>query len=158
MQTISLQLNTTTHYVLGCLGGHTVLATNLYLSAAAAEAGRLRWPLRPKHHFFVHIINSTKSSFRNPKYYSCMLDEDLLGKVVRLAREVNRKCVANHVLWRCQLRLARPWPTSLANVYVCKHAPKWPHSHVNNAWRRLQGLGKPAKIRDRKRPRQNVVQ
>jgi hypothetical protein len=39
-----------------------------------------------------------------------MLDEDFLGRVVRLAREVNRQCVTSHVLWRYQLRLTRQTP------------------------------------------------
>ncbi len=73
----------------------------------AVERSEFKWPLKPKHHWTMDLCRKTQKSRRNPKYTSCMLDEDMLGKVIRLAKEVNRKCVCDHIIWRYRLRLTR---------------------------------------------------
>ncbi len=83
------------------------MMTQLELSREAAEAGRMRWPIRPKHHYMEHMVEQAYKHLRNPKLWGCMLDEDFLGQVVRLGKVVNRMTVHDHIIWRFQLRLSR---------------------------------------------------
>ena len=70
--------------------GTVLLHTAKALAWESLAAGELRWPLRPKFHAFSHIIETVAVDKRNPKLYGCMLDEDMLGQVVRASRVCHR--------------------------------------------------------------------
>jgi len=84
-----------------------MLTMQLFLSDGALRRGQRRWPLRPKHHFAKHLVQQAFRSKRNPKYRGCMQDEDFLGKVARLGKDLNRRCIMVHIIKRFRLRLAR---------------------------------------------------
>ena len=84
-----------------------MLATQLFLSDRALERRQRRWAIRPKHHFTKHLVKQVIKSSRNPKYWGCMQDEDFLGKVARLGKDLNRRCAMVHIIKRFRLRLAR---------------------------------------------------
>ena len=84
-----------------------MLATQLFLSDRALERRQRRWAIRPKHHFTKHLVKQVIKSSRNPKYWGCMQDEDFLGKVARLGKDLNRRCIMVHIIKRFRLRLAR---------------------------------------------------
>lgn len=89
--------------------GMLVLATNAWLSAWALRERSLRWCLRPKHHAFQHLILLAQRDKRNPKRYATILDEDFIGRVVRVARVCHRRTMAEGVLFRYLVRLRRRW-------------------------------------------------
>ena len=85
------------------------LAAYNALALEAFRDGKLRWPIRPKHHGMVHLRHGALTDSRNPKRFGCMLDEDFLGRVVRVANKCHRRTVATGVLLRYLIRLARHW-------------------------------------------------
>lgn len=93
-----------------------VLATNVFLAQRALERGVLRWPLRPKHHGLHHLSAMTAVDSRNCKYTGCICDEDVLGRLIRVARVVARRGVCWAVVNRCIVRMVRKWRTKPAAV------------------------------------------
>lgn len=79
------------------------------LAKGAVERRELIWPLRPKLHALCHVISGVQADCRNPKYFACFLDEDFLGKVVRVAAKCHRTTVCRAVLQRYLVRMARRW-------------------------------------------------
>lgn len=93
--------------------GDAVVASYNCLAAESVGLGELRWPLRPKHHGLCHLVCNVRRDRRNPKYYGCMLDEDFLGRTVRVARVCSRRTVSYGVLSRYIVRVMRRWRGSV---------------------------------------------
>ena len=79
------------------------------LAAEAVQNNALMWALRPKLHGLCHIILGAAADSRNPKYFSCFLDEDFLGKVIKVAEKCHRVTVCGAVLQRYLVRMLRRW-------------------------------------------------
>lgn len=79
------------------------------LAAEALQNNELIWALRPKLHAMSHVILGVEADSRNPKYFSCFLDEDFLGKVVKVAAKCHRVTVCGAVLQRYLVRMLRRW-------------------------------------------------
>ena len=91
------------------LSGRQMLAAYHWLAADSLAQGVLRWPLRPKHHAVFHLLKSVALDARNPKRFGTIMDEDLLGKVVKVAAKCHRRTVAEGVVFRYIVNLARRW-------------------------------------------------
>ena len=63
------------------------LAVRAYLKNQAL------WKLRPKTHYLHHIIIKIGQTKFNPRYWSCFMDEDYMGKIKVLASHTHRSCV-----------------------------------------------------------------
>ena len=71
--------------------GLLVLRAWGHLSHMSAMAGRRRWHMKPKIHAVAHVIHSMADSERhqalNPAADACFMDEDMIGKIMRIVRQ-----------------------------------------------------------------------
>ena len=72
-------------------------AGNPGLRSAYLALGILRWPLRPKLHQLEHLIYDF-AVHQNPSHFSCLLDEDLIGKVKRTKSQTHPATMTVHSL------------------------------------------------------------
>ncbi len=61
------------------------------------DKGEARYKLRPKLHYIDHILEDLASR-ENPRLLSNFLDEDFMGKLVKLARMQHRSAVVPRTL------------------------------------------------------------
>jgi hypothetical protein len=80
-----------------------------WLAIESLNLGHLRWPIRPKHHQLSHLTSGIRRDLRNPKYFGCINDEDMLGQVCSVARVCHRRSIPVAVLTRYLLRIVRRW-------------------------------------------------
>ena len=69
----------------------------LGLAAHALEREKLVWPLLPKQHQMEHLIFE-QAMFVNPRHCSCVLDEDLIGRIKNLAAHTHPSTMSLRVL------------------------------------------------------------
>ena len=60
------------------------------LAHLSVSRGDTLWKIRPKHHYFLHMIKSMYASRWNPRFHSCYMDEDFIGRIARLNRLTHR--------------------------------------------------------------------
>ena len=89
--------------------GNHVVSSYGWLAREATNKKQLLWPIRPKVHALCHIIMYVQATRRNPKYTGCMIDEDFLGRVIRVAGKSSRRSASTNVLWRYIIRVACQW-------------------------------------------------
>lgn len=67
--------------------GNLFLDTYVSLAVQAKAQDKLRWKVRPKHHYFVHLLEFQKRTRLNPCYAcSAFDDESFLGQFKRVGR------------------------------------------------------------------------
>ena len=81
--------------------GYLFLRSYQRLAAESLILGKTLYKIRPKFHAFEHTIENLANK-ENPRYFSCFLDEDLMGKVARVAG----KCHPFTMMERCLTRKA----------------------------------------------------
>lgn len=91
-----------------CFGRHFLL-TYSTLAWQAFSQGVLRWKLRPKFHSMDHALHSILSTCENIKAHANWLEEDLMGRVGRIAGRTHRSTMPRRVLQRYRLKLALMW-------------------------------------------------
>eukprot|EP00969_Alexandrium_andersonii_P340743 15061149-Alexandrium_andersonii.AAC.1 len=69
--------------------GRRFLQTYQSLAAKNFEARVCNYKLRPKMHFFQHVVLNFKTSSANPKYHQTFMDEDMMGRLSKLYRRVH---------------------------------------------------------------------
>jgi hypothetical protein len=89
--------------------GNIVLGSYSWLACDALEQRQLRFPLRPKHHALKHLILGVGRDRRNPKRFGCIMDEDHLGRLIKVAAKCHRRTVAEGVLLRYAIKITRHW-------------------------------------------------
>ena len=76
--------------------GRAFLLTWSKLASDAWKAGEANYKLRPKHHYFDHIIESL-STRENPRFLYCFTDEDFMGRVSNLQQVATATFACNAV-------------------------------------------------------------
>jgi hypothetical protein len=89
--------------------GNRVISSYGWLAREATQNKQLLWPIRPKLHGLCHILLFVEATKRNPKYTACMIDEDFLGRVIRVAGKSSRRSASSNTLWRYLIRVACQW-------------------------------------------------
>jgi len=79
------------------------------LIAMALRQGVCRWKSRPKLHYIHHSVLLIASSRLNPMWHTCFMDEDFMGKIVKLAGGCHRSTAAHRVLQRWLQLLGVRW-------------------------------------------------
>ena len=79
------------------------------LAEKAIAAGRPMYRLRPKLHMIDHIIEDLSRTRENPRYLWNFADEDLMGRIVRLARRQHRSVCVDRTLKLYIMMLRRRW-------------------------------------------------
>ena len=64
---------------------YTFAKTYQELSRTAELEGKALWKIRPKGHYFMHLVDSCSASNRNPNSHHCFGEEDFMGVVTRIA-------------------------------------------------------------------------
>lgn len=72
------------------------------------DIGEARYKLRPKLHYIDHILENLTNR-QNPRVLSNFLDEDFMGKIVKLARKQHRSCVISRTLQLYLVHVRRLW-------------------------------------------------
>lgn len=87
--------------------GMTYLLSYVSLATAALVASQLRWWIRPKFHLFHHIVLGVKcrASNRNPHLDAVWMDEDFVGKAMKLLRIIHPGQRSTRILERYQAGL-----------------------------------------------------
>ena len=68
----------------------------------------MRWPLRPKQHQFEHLIFDF-GVWVNPRHFSCMLDEDLIGRLKKITTHTHPKTMSVRALEHYAICVASLW-------------------------------------------------
>ena len=82
-----------------------------YLSAEALRNQRRLWKIKPKMHYFCHIVD-TLGDLPNPRHVECFTDESYLGKVKNLGQKCHGTTISKRILQRYILYLAVRWRNS----------------------------------------------
>ncbi len=88
--------------------GRAYLLSHSELARQSAEQGMKSFKLTPKFHYFDHILEDL-SNRENPKWFSCMMDEDYMGRVTRVTGKCHRVSCVRRCLLRYRLCLYRRW-------------------------------------------------
>ena len=88
---------------------HLHLTTWQVLAAEAAAEMKPNFKIRPKCHYLCHMRDKLMWSARSPKYEHCMMDEDFIGKIVRLCRRTHYRTQMLRVIQRYILLLSLRW-------------------------------------------------
>jgi hypothetical protein len=59
------------------------------------------WHIVPKIDAFLHLIEDAQYDLANPRYFHCFSDEDLIGKLLRVARKGHASTVIDHAVSCC---------------------------------------------------------
>ena len=70
------------------------------LAKSAMEARAKLWKTNPKLHMWEHLTEHQAIQRGNPRYYWCYADEDLVGRMVEVAKSVHPKTLACSVLFK----------------------------------------------------------
>ena len=93
--------------------GRIHLKSDVSLAKTAFDAHVLRWKVRPKLHYLDHWFRA-QVNLLNPRIFQCYGEEDLMGRVARLAAQVHRNVVGHRTLMRYCLLLSCRWHCRLA--------------------------------------------
>ena len=80
-----------------------------WLSADSIDKRTFNFHTRPKHHYFDHHVEHVRVRRMNPRLMSCLLGEDLLGKIKRMARATHAKSTRLRFRQRYLLFLDERW-------------------------------------------------
>lgn len=71
------------------------------LAALALERGQMQWALRPKHHLLAHLfLEDLPTLGYNPRFFHTFVDEDAIGRVMRIATRCGVQQLAKRVVER----------------------------------------------------------
>lgn len=82
--------------------------SNSGLASLALDDEVMRWPLRPKQHQFEHLIFDF-GVWVNPRHFSCMLDEDLIGRLKKITTHTHPKTMSVRALEHYAICVASLW-------------------------------------------------
>ena len=71
--------------------------------------GRLLFPVRPKMHSLEHLIFDFLPKRGNPRYYGCMLDEDMIRRVKSILTGVHPCVFSLRALDRYNICVCLRW-------------------------------------------------
>ena len=89
-------------------GSLFLLAYGALASEAVANEMYL-WKLRPKHHYFQHMVEFAAQYKMNPRKLQCLADEDYLGKIKRVCKQLHKSNVCLRYLQRAIQFLSLRW-------------------------------------------------
>ena len=91
-------------------------ASNLYLlsyqwlATDAINQGVLMWKVRPKHHYFCHLVDRTITEHLNPcKFLQNAAEESYMGVVKKIGKQCHGKSVYTRLIQRLVLFLGIRW-------------------------------------------------
>jgi hypothetical protein len=90
-------------------GGRTYLQAYSNLAQGAAMAGQFIWKVRPKCHYFVHLLDFAAASKLNPAHMGSWHEESYLGKIKVLGLRCSGKTMLTTSLLRYFLYLGIRW-------------------------------------------------
>jgi len=79
------------------------------LAADALRSQKCLWKIRPKMHYFVHMVDRLEASRRNPRSFQCYGDEDLMGAFTKIASATHRRTVMLRSLQRYTILVGQRW-------------------------------------------------
>ena len=80
--------------------GSMFIRTYLQLAEQAVQAGTLYWKVRPKFHYFCHVITDLSWRSRNPAKDATYMDEDVMKKTFHMKRRMCAKTSPINVIRR----------------------------------------------------------
>jgi hypothetical protein len=96
------------------LAEDALLAHN-WLTSKAIKVKKRLWKLLPKHHMLTHsCFDMAKAA--NPRAVHCYADEDMVGKVKKIAKACHGKTVGNRTLERYTIVVSLRWQRELARL------------------------------------------
>ena len=72
----------------------------VFWNKGAKSLNRCLWQLLPKHHFMMHMLETTRETRVNPKFFTLLCGESFMGIISRMARLVHRSTVSKRVAER----------------------------------------------------------
>ena len=91
-----------------CAGRDTLLLYQRLAEDSYSRSERM-WKLRPKMHYFMHIIESLPTTFENPARADAFAWEDFMGRIKRIAAKTHRRSASLRVVQRWLLLLSQRW-------------------------------------------------
>lgn len=108
-------------YILDCSGvfldeaqaTEAVSSGRIFLLAwqtlAVKHLGTFAYKVRPKHHYFEHLLMTLRETRENPRILSNFADEDFMGKIVKQARHQHRRTCVQQTVALYVLCLRHRW-------------------------------------------------
>lgn len=101
------QSQDSSHYL-----GKLFFACYTWLAGEALQNRELLWKLRPKHHYFVHLVDHAVQTGLNPMHMSNFLDEDMMKAMRGVAKACHAKSVKVSWARRYVLKKVLSWKRS----------------------------------------------
>ena len=92
--------------------GNLFFACYTWLAGEALQNRELLWKLRPKHHYFVHLVDHAVQTGLNPMHMSNFLDEDMMKAMRGVAKACHAKSVKVSWARRYVLKKVLSWKRS----------------------------------------------
>ena len=89
--------------------GNTFLLTYQALADNAVAASTCLWKVRPKLHYFGHLIIHIQRTKQNPRRYHLFTAEDFMGKVKKIGRMCHRRLCSKRVADRLLVFYLHRW-------------------------------------------------
>ena len=86
-------------------GADAYLGALQELSHAAAAQGLKVWKVRPKVHYFMHLVARMRMHRRNPRFDSVWNNEDFVGRIGRIIRKAHARRACSRLMERYLLLL-----------------------------------------------------
>ena len=80
-----------------------------WLARAAARSEVRNWRLRPKAHYFEHVVDRIEATARNPRFHATWMEETLMGKMKRMVGATRGSVTARRGLQRYLLFMSVRW-------------------------------------------------
>ena len=80
----------------------------LGLANASLDAGVMRWALRPKLHQLEHLVLDF-SIRKNPRFFSCVLDEDAVGRLKKVTQHTHPRTLSVRALQHYAVAVCHLW-------------------------------------------------
>ena len=88
---------------------YAYLSTYSWLAEQAANLGLALYRIRPKHHYFQHIIDRTAEDKQNPRSLSCTGEETFMGIMKRIGKACHGSSIYTRIFQRYLLYVAIRW-------------------------------------------------
>ena len=92
--------------------GNNCLVLYQKLAAQAVIANECAYKLRPKWHYFSHMLAELTLTRENPKRQDCFSSEDYIGRIKKIGSKCHRSSVSLRVVQRLVMLLGLRWAAS----------------------------------------------
>jgi hypothetical protein len=96
--------------------GHGFLRLHGVLSKGSWNVKPERWNIRPKHHYLQESLLFMQASCENAAKQTCMMEEDFMGKIKKIALKTHRSTTYQRAMQRYLILLKTRWQAKVRDA------------------------------------------